>query len=226
VIENPHARTLEGGSPLHCIRTTHIALRRAVQDLEAEVTASIEPQPERIVEEVAFLQTLYGYHSGGEEQALFPVLERLSPDTGEAFLYDHVEENALLRELHDAVESFRERGGPLSAAFKRSVIALVEHLFLHSLKEDRIILPLLSAKASVAEQERISAGIIQAIPTQDLPVVLPWIVARLELEDQVSFLENVRAELAPERRGQLRAWMQAELPADALAPLVLRIPTL
>jgi hemerythrin-like domain-containing protein len=191
----------------------HKAILREARSLETAVVERAEP--EALLARLRFFEELLHHHTDGEEQFLFPEIERRAPRVCATYVFDHKDERALLGRLAETIERT-----DLEAA-RRAVIALVEHLDAHIRKENELIVPLIDELFTPAEHEAMVGRIQGAIPPPFMARVLPWLALSLDSADRVAFLSV----LPPERRAPMLGLLQAALPPAIWSELERSLPT-
>lgn len=112
----------------------------------------------RVVREyVAFLQQELLPHAQGEERALYPQVEKLLEDAG-IFVKSMIMEHAAIREYIGTLASQASLERHDFEQVVQAVAELRAILAMHLAKEEQLILPLLEARLSEAEQEALLAA--------------------------------------------------------------------
>jgi iron-sulfur cluster repair protein YtfE (RIC family) len=126
------------------------------------------------------ISEILDYHARGEEAAVFPAVDKITPLVAEAYIIDH-------RELDNTVhglEAIRKAPDPLTTA--RATAVLNSHLRIHLDKEDMHLYPIL--REQTTDDEQISIGKIMAskTPPERFPIQVQWLFPLLDLDDQLT----------------------------------------
>jgi Hemerythrin HHE cation binding domain len=118
------------------------------------------------------------YHAQGEEAAVFPAVDNLTPLVAEAYFMDH-------RELDAMVSGFEEmRQAPDALTIVRATAVLASHLRIHLDKEDAHLYAILRERTTEIEQASIVDQMSKKVPPDKFPALVQWLFPLLNLEDQ------------------------------------------
>jgi hemerythrin-like domain-containing protein len=216
--------------PIASVRFIHTAIDREAADIERRADTLTDADGARsLAEKVAFFERVNAYHTQGEETAIFPRLEEKAKHQAPAYLMDHEEERERFQEIKSLLAQLAEGAvvdGAAHARLRRQTAALRDGLALHIRKENQIIVPLLDAAFSPAEQGAMVGKAISEIPQAEMPAVLPWLVGWLDPADREAYLRELLRVLPPPVIAAAAGWLSAKLPGDAWADLRRRIPEL
>jgi len=183
--------------PLDAIRAFHNAFRKdmAAIDAAAYSAAGGHGDLDLVVKRYVFFNEILVWHARGEEEAVFPALEKVAPLVAEAYERDHRGLDLLFELLRKAVNA----SDLLATA--RSTAAFNFHLQIHLDKEDAHLYRILNERVSLPNQGAIVGKMAQQIPQERFAEVVRWIYPLLGPDD---------------RENMTRIWQQA-LPAPAFA---------
>jgi hypothetical protein len=183
--------------PLDAIRAIHNAFRKdmAAIDSSAHNAAQGLGNLDRVVKHYYFFNEVLVWHASGEEESVFPAVERVAPLVAEAYERDHRGLDSLFESLNKAIaDSF-----PLEIA--RATSAFDFFLRHHLESEEAHLYRIFSERISLADQGAIVGKMSQKIPQERFAEVIGWLYPLLGTDD---------------RENMTRIWRQA-LPAPAFA---------
>jgi hemerythrin-like domain-containing protein len=218
--------------PIAGVRFIHTAIDREAADVESRASSLTDADgARRLADKLAFFERVNAYHTKGEEVAIFPRLEEKVKHQAPAYLLDHEEERALFAELKSllaqlAVGLDGKLDGRLHARLVRQSAALRDSLALHIRKENEILVPLLDAAFTPPEQGVMVGQAVAEIPKEEMPAVLPWLVAWLDPDDRESYLREMMRVMPPPVISAAAGWLAEKLPTSAWSDLKRRIPEL
>lgn len=145
------------------IRSHH---RQLVSTLAEQVTAVVENRPDADPRALAaFLKGDLLPHAIGEEQHLYPTVESLIKDHGQAtatMSVDHEFIEGYIRQIDETVQALQGAGEEtqteLESRLQRLALQLEAVLRVHLEKEERVYLPLFEEYLSEEEQQRVLDG--------------------------------------------------------------------
>ena len=158
----------------------HKAFRKDIHAIDSEILR-IGHTGEDITPWLDRLQTLseiLDYHAKGEEKAIFPAFEKLTPSVVQAYILDH-------RELDKINEKLKQiNKSPDFLAATRATAVLQSQLRIHLNKEDAYIYPLLAKHLTDEDQAAIMNTMSSNVPPEKFPTAIQWLLPLLNLEDQ------------------------------------------
>jgi len=151
------------GEVSDAIREHH---RSLISTLAEQVAALTEGRPEGNMQRlVVFLNDDLLPHARGEEKNLYPVMDALVKDYGQATATMRVDHEFIERYIHQiaetvaALQSAAEDQRPvLEACLRRYAMQLEAVLRVHLEKEERVYLPLFDRYLSDQEQQQVLDG--------------------------------------------------------------------
>jgi len=168
--------------PIDTIRCLHNAFRRDIYEIDASALGiarsggDISPLFERI----HLLGEILDYHAKGEETAVFPAVNKLTPFVAQAYLIDHRE----LDNMVDKLEGIRKAPDLLTTA--RATAVLQSHLRIHLDKEDVHLYPILRERTTDEEQTSIGRVMSSKVPPERFPDLTHWLFSLIDFNDQVT----------------------------------------
>jgi iron-sulfur cluster repair protein YtfE (RIC family) len=159
----------------------HNAFRKDINRIDSEILrighsgGDITPLFDRL----QTFSELLDYHARGEEAAVFPAFDKLTPSVVQTYFLDHRE----LDNMTDGLEQIRK--SPDFTAVTRATAVLQSHLRIHLDKEDAYIYPVLGQRLTDEEQAAMTNTMASKVPPEKFPIVIQWLFPLLNLEDQV-----------------------------------------
>jgi hemerythrin superfamily protein len=132
-----------------------------------------------VLERLHTMNELLDYHARGEEAAVFPALDKLTPQVATPYLMDHRE----LDIMTDSLEKIQRNPDSLTTA--RATAVLDSFLRIHLNKEDAHLYPILRERTSDDEQIAIGTTMAKSVPPEKFPTMIQWLFPLLDLTDQV-----------------------------------------
>jgi iron-sulfur cluster repair protein YtfE (RIC family) len=172
--------------PIDIIRCFHNAFRRDLFQIDATVFKLTKNGEDiiNIFERLVTVAKILDYHAQGEEVAVFPVLDNLTPHVSQAYLLDHRELDKMVNNL----ETIRGNPEPLAAA--RATAVLESHLRIHLNKEDIHLYPLLKQRTTDSEQIAIVRKMSTKVPAEKFPILVKWLIPLLDFDDRVIIIDG------------------------------------
>ncbi len=186
--------------PLDAIRAFHNGFRKDMAAMDAAAYAAaggygdLGPVTRRYV----LFNEILVWHADGEEDAVFPALEKVAPLVAEPYERDHRGLDSLSESLHKAVSA----SDPLAIA--RATAAFEFHLRIHLDKEDAHLYRIFNDRISLPDQGAIIGKMAQKVPRERLSDLVGWLLPLVGNDD---------------RENMTRIWQQV-LPAPAFAGVV------
>lgn len=207
--------------PLDIILAFHNAFRNDMQriDRAARDTARGKTGLSQEIERFRFFNEILVWHANGEEQAIFPEVEKVAPLVAEAYERDHRGLDAAFDALNSAVTA-RDllETSRTSAAFKF-------HLDIHLGKEDAHLYRIMRERIPIPEQARAVGIMSKAVPQERFPEAIAWLFSLINLDDQENVMLIWQMAMMPEVFSQVKLLVQ-KATGDGWADLVRRVPTL
>lgn len=219
-------------SPIAGIRFIHTAIRRETADIERIAGTAVTPEvAASLSRKIDFLTLQIHLHTDGEATAIFPSIETKENNIAVHYLHDHAEEEKLLaavKELSTVLE--KESAGPRITEARtellRNAIALRYHAWLHSIKEEQIIVPLVQKHFSPPEQGGIVQQVIGKYRPDQLSQTIPWTINWLDPDDREAYVRVMQKGMPPQAFNALKDWLRTGTPAEVWSDLQKRVPEL
>jgi len=166
--------------PIDVVRCLHNAFRRDLTEIDEATLLAAKNGGDftLILNRFNITGEILNYHAKGEEEAVFPAVEKVVPLLAKTYITDH-------RELDDMVvglDMMRSKSDPLTLA--RATAVMRSHLRIHLFKEDTQLYPILRERTGVDEQASIVGIMASKIPPDKTPVLVRWLFPLLGQEDR------------------------------------------
>lgn len=164
---------------IHCL---HTAFRRDTREIDALAFRAAREGGDftPILDRMSINGEFLDYHAKGEEEAIFPAIERLAPFVAPVYVLDHRELDTMVAGL----EAMRTANDPLSIA--RATAVLNAHLRIHLNKEDMYVYPFLQKQIDEAEHTSILGTMARKVPPDRMPALVRWLIPLLGQDDQAT----------------------------------------
>jgi hemerythrin-like domain-containing protein len=183
--------------PYDAIRAIHNGFRKdmAAMDAAAYAAAGGRGDLGHVTQRYVLFNEILVWHADGEEDAVFPAIEKVAPLVAEAYERDHRGLDSLSESLHKAVSASE----PLAIA--RATAAFDFHLHMHLDKEEAHLYRIFNDRISLPDQGAIAGKMAQKVPRERFPDLVGWLFPLVGDDD---------------RENMTRIWQQA-LPAQVFA---------
>ena len=189
--------------PFQIYHSMHSALVQEAKEFE-NASYIFNPKNDLELESISKRFHIYArflkIHEKAEEDHLFPAVEKIFPHLSESFKFDHeqLEEN-----IYSSIERYLTKlqdkpDREVHRHLRWNSVALRAMMYLHTTKENEILIPLIEANSSSDEQEKLMSDLLLYIPKDISPEIIPWVFVRLGLTEKASYLRALRVAL-PER---------------------------
>jgi iron-sulfur cluster repair protein YtfE (RIC family) len=213
--------------PIFSLLYVHNAIRSEAAQLETLVREATSPgEAGELAERFVYLAKLLHMHQAGEEAGLFPVLAELFPHAADTYLFDHEEERSVGARLVELAHACGSDDEEALAALQREVPVFRAAVEMHSRKEDELVFPLIAERFSPPEQGKIISDILAAIPKEEMPAAVPWIVDRQTLDDAEAYVRGLMGAMPPPVFAAARGWIEAGVASERWEQLKGRVPEL
>ena len=209
-------------APLDAITVIHNAFRRDMTEIDeaAYQVAKHGGDLSPVLDRLHFHSQILILHAEGEEDAVFPAIEKVAPLVAKAYALDHDE----LDMMTEGLEKIRSAPDELVAA--RATAGLWTHLRIHLYKEDVHLYPILRERITQAEQAPIVGHMASKTPPEMMPQFVGWIMRLLEQDDRET-MTRVWMDLMPEEVfAGVKPLIRDSIVAEDWAELARRIPKL
>ena len=159
------------------------------------------------------------WHADGEEELMFPAMDRVAPLVAQGYLHDHNEFDTMT----EGLAKITAASDSLVAA--RETAALTAVLRIHLDKEDIHLYPTLRERTSGEEQAAIVGGMAQKVPPERTPEFIRWLFSLLGHDDREMWTRVVMGLLPEQVFAGLKLLIRDTI-TDDWAELTRRIPEL
>ena len=207
--------------PIDIVRCFHNAFRRDLMEIDAATLIAAKNGDDftAILNRLKGTGEILDYHAKGEEEVVFPAVDKVAPLLAKIYVTDH-------RELDDMVAGFEAMSStsdPLTVA--RATAVLKSHLRIHLYKEDTNLYPILRESTSVEEQVSIVGLMARKIPPEKTPLMVRWLFPLLRQEDRVTVTKGWMKLMPPQAFSSLKLLIR-EAVGNNWTDLTIRIPEL
>lgn len=180
--------------PIDVIRCFHNAFRKDMSQIDSTVLSIARSDSDMlpVFNRLRILGEILDYHAKGEEAAVFPAIDKLTPSFAQAYLMDHRE----LDNMVSGLEPIRNAPDTLTAA--RATAVLQSHLRIHLNKEDAYLYPILREQTTDDEQASIGKIMSSKIPPERFPTLIQWLLPLLDISDQVTVTKTWMSLMPPQ----------------------------
>ena len=208
-------------TPLDVIPSFHQALRNDMKliDDAAYKAAAGDGNLAPAVERLRFFSEILKWHSDGEDELVFPAMDKVAPLVAQAYLHDHHEFDTMT----EGLAKIAAASDALVAA--RETAALTAVLRIHLDKEDEHLYPILRERTSLEEQSAIVGGMAAHVPPERNPEFIHWFFPLLGHDDREMWTRVVMG-LMPEQVFEGVKLLIRDTITDDWAELTRRIPEL
>jgi Hemerythrin HHE cation binding domain len=207
--------------PLDAIRAIHYAFRKdmAAIDGAAEKAARGSGNLDFVRKRYVFFNEILVWHADGEEEHVFPALEKVAPLVAEAYERDHRGLDTLHTSLDKAVNASD------TLAIARTTCAYEFHLRNHLNKEEAHLYRIFNEKIPLPDQGVIVGKMAQKIPQERFPEIIGWLYPLIRPDDRENMTRIWQKALPPPAFAAAVKLIQATL-GNEWAELAHRIPEL
>jgi iron-sulfur cluster repair protein YtfE (RIC family) len=183
--------------PLDAIRAIHHAFRKdmAAMDKVANTAAHSRGNLDLVLKRYNFFNEVLVWHAIGEEEFVFPIMEKVAPLISEPYTQDHRGLDSLFDRLDKAV------GSGDSIEIARATAAFKFHLSIHLDKEEAHLYRIFNERVPLPEQGVINGKMAQKVPQERFPEIVAWLYPLIGPDD---------------RENMTRIWQQS-MPAPVFA---------
>lgn len=207
--------------PIDIIRSIHNAFRRDLAQIDDSALklvregGNLTPLFDRLRTVVEILD----YHAQGEEAAVFPAVDKLTPLVAKAYLLDHRQIDTMVNKL----EAMQNTSDIVITA--RATAVLESHLRIHLDKEDAHLYPILRERTTKAKQASIVRLMSKKVPPERFPALVQWLLPLLDFDDRLVVTNGWMGLMPPQIFSDLKPLMK-KIVAEDWDKLTKRIPSL
>jgi iron-sulfur cluster repair protein YtfE (RIC family) len=207
--------------PIDIVHSIHNAFRRDVSQIDATAykLARNGGDLTPVFDRLRTVAEILDYHARGEEAAVFPAVDNLTPLVAQAYFLDHRELDTMVNGL----QTMRRTPNPLNTA--RATAVLESHLRIHLNKEDVHLYPILRERTTESEQASIVGLMSKKVPPERFPAMIQWLFPLLDFDDRVVVTKGWMKLMPPQVFARLKPLMRKVMAEDWIE-LVRRIPNL
>ena len=207
--------------PIDIVRSIHNAFRRDVSQIDATAfkLARNGGDLPPVFDRLRVVAEILDYHAQGEEAAVFPAVNKLTPLVARAYFLDHRELDTMV----DGLETMRKTSDALMTA--RATAVLESHLRIHLDKEDSHLYPILRERTTESEQASIVGLMSRKVPPERFPALVQWLLPLLDFDDRVVVTAGWVRLMPPQVFAGLKPLLRKIMAEDWVA-LTRRIPNL
>jgi len=207
--------------PIDIVHCFHNAFRRDMMEIDEAALMAARKGGDfaPILDRFHIMGEVLDYHARGEEEAVFPAIEKLAPFLAKTYIIDHRELDSMVAGL----EAMRTATNPLTAA--RATAVLNSHLKIHLYKEDVHLYPILRERTIIDEQVPIVGLMARKMPPEKTPTFVRWLFPLLGDEDRAIVTRGWMNLMPPQVFASLKPLIRETLDKDWIK-LTLRVPEL
>ena len=167
-------------TPLDAVTSIHKAFRIDMAEIDgaAYKAAAGGSDLSVVVDRLRFFSEILRWHANGEEEAVFPTMDRVAPLVARPYLLDHRE----LDMMTEGLARVSATSDPLITA--RATASLNTHLRIHLDKEDAHLYPILRERTLADEQASIVGTMARGVPPERMPELIRWWLPLVGLDDR------------------------------------------
>jgi hypothetical protein len=166
--------------PVDAIRAIHHAFRNDMKHIDAAALDAAKGKEgiAATIERFRFFNEILVWHAKGEELAVFPALENVTPLVAEAYIQDHRGLDSAFNEL-DLSYSARD-----AIKTARATAAFRFHLDIHLDKEDTHLYRIFRERIPLPEQAKVLGVMSSTVPRERFPEVVAWLFPLIGHDDR------------------------------------------
>ena len=206
-------------TPLDVIPSFHQALRNDMKliDAAAYKAAAEGSDLAPVVKRLGFFTEVLMWHAAGEDELVFPAMDKVAPLVAQGYLHDHNEFDMMT----EGLARMAATSDPLIAA--RETAAMTAVLRIHLDKEDQQLYPILRERTSLEEQTAIVGGMAAHVPPERNPEFIRWFFPLLGHDDREMWTRVVMGLMPEEVFAGVKVLIRETI-TDDWAELTRRIP--
>ena len=209
-------------APLDGITVIHNAFRRDLTEIDDAVykVARHGGDLSPLIDRLEYFSHILDLHAQGEEEAVFPAVDKVAPLLAPLFVTDHREMDIMTEGMSRVV------GAPDELAAARASAVLHSHVRIHLAKEDTHLYPILRERISLQDQAPIIGHMASKTPPPEMPQFLNWVFSLVNQEDRAT-LTTVFQQLMPEEVFEgVKRLIHEAITTDDWSDLTKRVPGL
>jgi hypothetical protein len=204
--------------PLDAIRAFHNAFRKDLGAMDEIALAAARGRGnlDLLVKRYTFFNEILAIHAIGEEEFVFPALEKVAPLVAEAYERDHRGLDSLSQMLDKAVKA----SDTLSVS--RATAAFNFFMVFHLNKEEAHLYRIFNDKVALQDQGVIIGNMFQKVPKERFPEVVAWLYPLLGINDRENMVRITQKNLPEPAFAGAKKLIQAAI-GDGWAELAARL---
>ena len=208
--------------PLDAITVFHNAFRRDLTEIDEAVykAAANGGDLSPLIDRLQWFTEILDLHAQGEEEVVFPAVNKVAPLVAPLFVTDHREMDIMCAGLEQVV------GAPDELAAARASAVLHSHMRIHLAKEDSHLYPILRERISSQDQAPIVGQMAGKVPPQLMPKLVDWLYPLVNQDDRVTMTAVWKGLMPEEIFAGVKQLIQGALGADDWSELTRRVPGL
>lgn len=207
--------------PFDIVKSMHNAFRRDISQIDDSVSRIARSGGDLtpILDRLHIMNIVLDYHARGEEEVVFPAVDKVAPMGIKAYVMDHRE----LDNMVGGLEGMRKSPDSLTTA--RATAVMASHLRIHLAKEDAFLYPALIERTPAGEQASMVGLMSKNVPPDKFPIVVQWAYPLLDLDDRVALTRGWMTLMPPQIFAGLKPLIRKSV-GEAWVELARRIPGL
>lgn len=180
-------------APVDLILVAHEAFRRDFTDIDSAALSAARGRsdPADTLKRLAFFTPMLAWHARGEDEGIFPCLERVAPHVAASYEIDH----RGLDLASDGLARAMDEGDPVGIA--RATAAFKFHLDMHLHKEEVHLYPLFVDRLSESEQAEAVGVFTDALPRDRFVDFVSWLFPLVGVQDQARVIRVWQQAMPP-----------------------------
>ena len=170
--------------PMDGIRAIHNAFRKDIMKIDdaANTAAQGNGSLDFVEERYTFFNEILVWHAVGEEEFVFPEVEKVAPLVYEPYEQDHRGLDILYKTLDKGIKASD------TLAVARATSTFKFHLDFHLKKEEGHLYRIFNERIALPEQGAIIGKMAQKIPQDRFPETIGWLFPLINLNDRVNMV--------------------------------------
>jgi hypothetical protein len=207
--------------PVDAIRAVHNAFRKDMVQIDAAVVdlARGGPVDNTLPARYRFFDEVLDWHAKGEEEGIFPALEKVAPQVAWTYVRDH----RGLEMAYQGLERSYAAGDLLETA--RASAVLHFHLKIHLAKEDTHLYRIFAERIPLPEQRKAMEIMRASVPGERYPEMVAWMFPLIGNTDRENMTRIWQMILPPAAFAEVREVIRNTI-GDDWEELRKRIPDL
>lgn len=181
-------------APVDLIIVAHSGLRRDLADIDAAALRAAREGGDvtGVVKRLEFYTAMLSWHAQGEDDGIFPALERVAPDVSASYELDHRGLDLASEGLDRAVQA----GDTIGIA--RATAAFKFHLDMHLYKEEVHLYRLFVDRLDESAQAAAVGVFTDALPRNRFGDFVGWLFPLVDPEDRARVVRVWQTAMPPQ----------------------------